>query len=246
MIIPMPQWMNLIKDDIIRLAEIERQRVKEDTMFKIEMRLRFLDESDNPISHELVRGLVVIDEDFKCAPDDYMQQPSIYKKIKVFLSVIDNTITKQLKEMGKEYLGVRISDHKAVMYDQKDWTPGIGAKSLHNTDVNGARKNVKDIVVFGNGDMFQLLCKASSENEGWMKSTKAMEIPGAGCVVQVTTQQRNPDGSYSLDDAVTFVPQVQIKETRNADGVVVGRELVSTPLCFGEHPVMPNRMTQED
>lgn len=26
----------------------------------------------------------------------------------------------------------------------------------------------------------------------------------------------------------------------------VWRELVSTPLCFGEHPVMPNRMTQED
>ena len=27
-------------------------------------------------------------------------------------------------------------------------------KSLGNTDVNGARKNVKDIVVFGNGDTF--------------------------------------------------------------------------------------------
>ena len=29
----------------------------------------------------------------------------------------------------------------------------------------------------GNGDMFKLLCKASSQKEGWMKSTKAMEIP---------------------------------------------------------------------
>ena len=105
----------------------------------------------------------------------------------------------------------------------------IKKKSLHNTDINGAHKNVKDIVVFGNGDMFQLLCKASSENEGWMKSTKAMEIPEAGCVVQVTTQQRNLDGSYAVAEAVTFVPGVQIKETRNSDGTVVGRELKEIP-----------------
>lgn len=82
-------------------------------------------------------------------------------------------------------------------------------KTLGNTDINGARKNVKDIVVFGNGDMFQLLCKASSEKEGWMKSTKAMEVPG-GCVVQVTTQQRNDDGSYAVAEALTFVPNVII------------------------------------
>ena len=93
-------------------------------------------------------------------------------------------------------------------------------KTLHNTDVRGAQKNVPDIVVFGNGDMFKLLSKASSEREGWMKSTKAMAIPGVGCVVQVTTQQRNPDGSYSLAEAVTFVPGVTIVEDSR------GRQLV--------------------
>ena len=85
-------------------------------------------------------------------------------------------------------------------------------KTLHNTDVNGAKKNVPDITVFGNGDLFKLLSKASSEKEGWMKSTKAMEIPEVGCVVQVTTQQRNPDGSYSVAEAVTFVPGVMLIE----------------------------------
>lgn len=45
-------------------------------------------------------------------------------------------------------------------------------KSLHNTDANGAKKNVKDIIFWGNGDTFQLISKASSEAEGWMKSTK--------------------------------------------------------------------------
>jgi hypothetical protein len=82
-------------------------------------------------------------------------------------------------------------------------------KTLHNSDISGARKNVKDIKVVGNGDMFQLLCKASSEAEGWMKSTKALEVDG-GCLVQVTTQQRNPDGSYAVAEALAFVPGVGI------------------------------------
>ena len=63
-------------------------------------------------------------------------------------------------------------------------------KSLGATDVKGAKTLVGDLETFGNGDMFQLLCKASSQNQGWMKSTKAMEIEGVGCVVQVTTQQK--------------------------------------------------------
>lgn len=41
-------------------------------------------------------------------------------------------------------------------------------KTLGNTDANGARKNVKDIVFFGDGDTFKLISKASSEAEGWM------------------------------------------------------------------------------
>lgn len=100
------------------------------------------------------------------------------------------------------------------------------AKSLHNTDSDGAKKNVKDIVFFGDGDTFKLISKASSEKEGWMKSTKAMEIVGVGCVVQTTTQQRNPDGSYSLTDAVTFVPNCGISETKNDEEVVISRKLV--------------------
>ena len=81
-------------------------------------------------------------------------------------------------------------------------------KTLSNTDVSGAKKNVPDIEVFGDGDMFKLLSKASSKKEGWMKSTKALEIRGVGCVVQVTTQQQNADLTYSVAEAVTFVPGV--------------------------------------
>lgn len=107
-------------------------------------------------------------------------------------------------------------------------------KSLHNTDVNGASKNVADLTTFGNGDTFRLIAKASSEAEGWMKSTKAMQIDGAGCVVQVTTQQRNPDGSYSIAEALTYVWGVEIEETLgdSPNGpVCIGRRLRTT------HPV---------
>ena len=94
-------------------------------------------------------------------------------------------------------------------------------KTLHNSTVSGARENVSDLNVVGNGDLFQLLCKASSADEGWMKSTKAMQVP-RGCLVQATTQQRNPDGSYVVAEALAFVPNVCIAPDENN-----GRKLVA-------------------
>lgn len=97
-------------------------------------------------------------------------------------------------------------------------------KSLHNTTANGAKKNVKDIQFWGDGDTFKLISKASSEAEGWMKSTKAMQA-GQNVVVQVTTQQRNPDGSYSVAEALTTVPNAIIVEEKNNEGAVTSRHI---------------------
>ncbi len=94
-------------------------------------------------------------------------------------------------------------------------------KTLVNTDANGASKNVKDIIFWGNGDTFKLISKASSVAEGWMKSTKAMQIDGVGCVVQVTTQQGN-----NIAEAVTFVPGVAIQEINDMTGKIIERKLV--------------------
>lgn len=82
-------------------------------------------------------------------------------------------------------------------------------KDLRITDVRGARAHIPDLEVFGDGDTFTLLCKASSEEQGWMKSTKVCNVPG-GCIVQVTTQQKNPDGSYAVAEALCYVPGVMI------------------------------------
>lgn len=82
-----------------------------------------------------------------------------------------------------------------------------GGKTLDITQTSQL-KNVKQ---YGNSETWQHICKASNENEGWMKSTKAMELPGIGCVVQVTTQQRNQNGSYSIAEALAFVPGAVIR-----------------------------------
>ena len=103
-------------------------------------------------------------------------------------------------------------------------------KTLGNTCASGATKNVKDIVFWGDGDMFRLISKASSKNEGWMKSTKAMQV-GNKVIVQVTTQQRNPDGSYSLAEALTTVEDAKIidiyaDETCPLEGEITSRKIV--------------------
>lgn len=126
-------------------------------------------------------------------------------------------------------------------------------KTLHNSNASGASKNVKDIVFWGDGDTFKLISKASSAKEGWMKSTKAMEIEGVGVVIQVTTQQRGVserrfmtteeiekkyekeerptwkeklETNWGIAEALTFVAGAKIEETRDDFGVVTSRKIV--------------------
>ena len=90
-------------------------------------------------------------------------------------------------------------------------------KTLDVTSVEDLQKKVPDVLVVGNGNLFQLLSKASSKNEHWMKSAKAMQIDDVGCVVQITTQN---DGNVA--EALVFVPGVRISSDING-----GRKLVS-------------------
>lgn len=94
-------------------------------------------------------------------------------------------------------------------------------KTFGNTTSSKAKENVPDLQIWGDGDTFKLICKASSQKEKWMKSTKAMEIPHVGCVVQVTTQQGD-----NISDALTFVPNAKIEEQKDDKGLVIGRKLV--------------------
>lgn len=94
---------------------------------------------------------------------------------------------------------------------------GKTKKTLHNSDVSGAKENVPDIQVYGNGDLFKLISKASSEKEGWMKSTKAL-FTGNGVIVQVTTQQGD-----NVAEALTFVPGAKIIEDGDGNLTIWGK-----------------------
>ena len=77
-------------------------------------------------------------------------------------------------------------------------------KTLSNTAAAQAKDNVSDIKFFGDGDTFKCISKAWSKAEGWMKSTKAMNVP-TGVLVQVSTQQ----GDH-VAEALAFVPGVEV------------------------------------
>ena len=90
-------------------------------------------------------------------------------------------------------------------------------KNLGIKNIKQAQQEIPDLKVYGNGDTWVLLCKASSEEQGWMKSTKVMNVPG-GCVIQVSTQQVSHNGTYAVAEAVTFVPGVWIDQnSANSD-----------------------------
>lgn len=99
-------------------------------------------------------------------------------------------------------------------------------KTLNNIDTTTTKENTSDIEVFGNPDLWKLISKASSQSQGWMKSTKAMQI-GRQVVIQVTTQQRNTDGTYAVAEALIKVDNAVIMEIKDEEGSVIGREIES-------------------
>jgi len=96
---------------------------------------------------------------------------------------------------------------------------GQAEKALDVHDEASARTKINDIRTAGDPFGWVTICKAWSESQGWMKSTKAYETPN-GCLVQVSTQQRNADGSYSVAEALTFVPGVHLSTGPGGEPVI--------------------------
>ena len=95
-------------------------------------------------------------------------------------------------------------------------TPINTVEDIKDLGITKASELSGEVKVVGNGDLFKLLSKASSKSQQWMKSSKAMEIPEVGCVVQVTTQNKD-----NVAEALVFVPGVRITEDTNG-----GRKLI--------------------
>jgi len=78
---------------------------------------------------------------------------------------------------------------------------GDPQKSLDVTTMTQLAEKVPDVVVQGDPGAWVCIGKASSQSQGWMKSTKVLPINGLGCLVQVTTQQHG-----HVAEALAWVP----------------------------------------
>ena len=67
----------------------------------------------------------------------------------------------------------------------------------------------------GDENMLQLLFQNYNPDENALKIIRAMEIPGVGCMVQVTTRQNSRDGIRVVTETSTFIPGVTIVEDVN-------------------------------
>jgi len=69
-------------------------------------------------------------------------------------------------------------------------------------------------VIIGDPDMFEVLASVSLHKEGLERAILAKQVRG-GCLVAVTTRQKNPIGSHAVSDALAFVPNVSIGDDVN-------------------------------
>lgn len=81
-------------------------------------------------------------------------------------------------------------------------------KTLNVKDSADLKRKVSDVETYGNPDTWQLICKASSKSQDWMKSTKAMSLPH-GVLIQVSTQQGG-----NVAEALAFIPGANIEDFR--------------------------------
>lgn len=82
-------------------------------------------------------------------------------------------------------------------------------KPVDVINTEDAKAKINDLVITGDPDTWVLICKASSKSQGWMKSTKAMEVFGAGVVIQVTNENKT-----GVAEALTFIPGVKIDQNK--------------------------------
>lgn len=93
-------------------------------------------------------------------------------------------------------------------------------KELSVTSSKDLKAKVNDVEIFGDPDTWVLLCKANSKSQGWMKSTKVMDIADVGCLVQVTTQQGD-----NVAESIEFVPDVKLFRNKKGNLVLGHRNL---------------------
>lgn len=72
--------------------------------------------------------------------------------------------------------------------------------------------DVEKPFVVGNPDAWKILCKVSSEEQGWMKSTKVMAIGNKGVMMLVTTEHKSNGVITCCSETLQFMAGVRLQE----------------------------------
>ena len=82
-------------------------------------------------------------------------------------------------------------------------------------------EQAKDLEQLGNPAAWKPICQSSSDEQGWIKTTSAMQVGRTGVVVKVTEQQRNSNGTLTISTALTFCPGATIGPDKENEGFYI-------------------------
>ena len=135
---------------------------------------------------------------------------------------LTNTLSKKEGVVVKEVnVGTYYTNNKTmrdayfVMLKKQNSTKTLSTANVIDSTATGTQ-------FWGNDDTWKLISKAWNVSEGWMKSTKAMDLGFGGVALQVSSSHTNPDGSKSITEAITTIPDGFIKNIMK-DGRLIGR-----------------------
>ena len=109
---------------------------------------------------------------------------------------------------GLETIGFRIDELPEEIH-----------KTLNVTSSEDLKQKVSDVEIFGNGDLFKLVAKASSKAQKWMKSTKCLNLP-TGALIQVSTQN-----CENVAEALQFIPNVNYNFNKSEFELIASEEI---------------------
>ena len=118
----------------------------------------------------------------------------------------------ELEKRDEQLLLLEESKNDNIKYLENE----LKEKTLDVVDSKDLTEKVNDVEIFGNPDTWELICKASSKNQGRFKLTKAMEIRGLGLLVQVSTQQGD-----NVAEALQFMPNCIIGKDKDGNKKII-------------------------
>ncbi len=115
--------------------------------------------------------------------------------------------------------------HHTKLYAPSDYTDEQNfmdtLAQLSDRPLITTTEDIKEKIKYS-GDISNLKLLYKVQGDKWLKSTKALQVPG-GCVIQVTTERLQADGSWQNAEALAYVPGIILKSIKNGKGYIINK-----------------------